>query len=295
MPEEARNAAFQAWSNKYYGGKGPKGIDWKQLLGRGQKYAEGFLRSIENTSPILPVPLRNTAAAIVCATSPLQGLQGVLQELDALPLQQIIVVVYGVPNRELPGDPGHPRAHFFILPEVTDPDVGRALGAKLAAADTLLFVDGTKRVAAGVLARFLWECDGRADIALNDLSMRKIWFHQRGGIQKLQEFLNASLNRPDLKSNSLSALPYALSRNALNTLGAATLCVPAKAHAVAIMSKLRIVAGGSAGSSAQPPYNTRVIAGDHAEAWHTAIAMRGSRLARPDRNRNRAILGDMDR
>ncbi|MBO9596414.1 MAG: hypothetical protein J7559_01135, partial [Cohnella sp.] len=241
-PEEARGAAFQAWSNMYYEGAVPKGIEWKRLLDYGQKYAAGFLAAFADARPILPVPLRNTAAAVVCATAPLQGLNRVLRELDALPIQQIIVVIYGVSIRKPPVDPDIPRVQYIVRPEVTDPDVGRALGAKLAVADTLLFVDAEKPVAAGALARFLWECDGRADIALNDLSMRK-WFHQRGGIQKLQEFLNASLNRPDLKSNSLSTLPYALSRKALDTIGAATLCVPAKAHAVAIMSKLRIVTG----------------------------------------------------
>ncbi len=270
------------------------GIGWKQLLGYGQKYAAGFLGGFADAKPILPVPLRTTAAAIVCATAPLLGLDRVLRELDALPIRQIIVVIYGVEIGELPEELASPRVLFLIWPNVTDPDVGRALGAKLAAADTLLFVDAVKPVAAGALARFLWECDGRADIALNDLSMRSIWFHQRGGIQRLQEFLNASLNRPDLKSNSLSTLPYALSRKALNTIGAATLCVPAKAHAVAIMSKLRIVTGGSAGSSALPS-DDRIVAGDHAEAWHEAIAVRGDRLGRPDRRRNRTILDNPDR
>ena len=272
----------------------PKGVEWKQLLSCGQKYAAGFLSGFADARPVLPVPLRNTAAAIVCATAPFQGLHGVLRELDALPIQQIIVVIYGVPNSRLPQGPDISRALYFVWPEVTDPDVGRALGAKLAAADTLLFVDADKPAPAGTLARFLWECDGRADIALNDLSMRSIRFHQRGGIQRLQEFLNASLNRPDLRSNSLTALPYALSRNALNTIGAATLCVPAKAHAVAIMSKLRIVTGGSSGSSAHPS-DDRIVAGDHAEAWHAAIELRGSRLGRPDRRRNRTILDNPDR
>ena len=292
--EEARSAAFQAWSGKYDEGLVPKGIEWKKLLGYGQKYAAGFLSGFADVKPILPVPLRTTAAAVVCATAPLLGLDRVIRELDALPIRQIIVVIYGVPIQELPMKTDNPRVLCLIWPEVTDPDVGRALGAKLADADTLLFADAEKPVAAGALARFLWECDGRADIALNDLSMRTIGFHRRGGIQRLQEFLNAGLNRPDLKSNSLSALPYALSRKALNTIGAATLCVPAKAHAVAIMSKLRIVTGGAAGSSAQPS-DDRIVAGDHAEAWHTAIEMRGSRLGRPDHRRNRTILEHSDR
>jgi len=297
LPEEARIAAFRAWSDKCYGGNGPKGVTWKQLLSHGRQYAAGFLQRHAEAEPILPVPLRKTAAAVVCATLPLLGLQNVLKELVSLPLRQVIVVIYGVPADKLPTIPVHPRIVVVVRPKVTDPDVGRAIGAKLADADTLLFVDGKKSVAASVLARFIWECDGRADIALNDLPMNKIWFHQRGGIPMLQEFLNASLNRRDLKSNSLAALPYALSRQALDTIGAATLCVPAKAHAVAIMSRLRIVAGGAAGNPYPSPsdkFVNRIVAGDHAEAWDTAIAIRGNRLNRPDLNRNRAILEDRD-
>lgn len=297
-PEEARIAAFRAWSDRCYGGIGPKRVTWCQLLSHGRQYAAGFLQRYADAEPILPVPLRMTAAAVVCATLPLYGLQSVLKELDSLPLRQIIVVIFGVPADKLPTIPARPHTVVVVRPEVADPDVGRAIGANLANADTLLFVDGKRPVAASVLARFLWECDGRADIALNDLPMNKIWFHQRGGIPMLQEFLNASLNRRDLKSNSLAVLPYALSRQALDTIGAATLCVPAKAHAVAIMSKLRIVSGGAAGNpfpSSPDKSVSRTVAGDHAEAWYTAIAKSGSRLKRPDLNRNRAILEDRDR
>ncbi|MFC5528508.1 hypothetical protein [Cohnella yongneupensis] len=296
--EDARAAVHRLWSNRYYSETALKRIEWKRLINLGERYGAGFLQRCADTKPIMPVPLRNTAAAIVCIRHPSGALFRALAELDALPLQEIIVVVYGVQTQPLLTEFVPPRSSVIYLSDVTDPDIGRALGAKLAVAKILLFVDGNKPVSASVLARFLWECDRGADIALNDLSMKKIWFHERGGIQKLQEFLNASLNRPDLKSNSLTALPYALSRKALDTIGAATLCVPAKAHAVAILSKLRIVTGGTVAGSARTPAGesvSRLIAGDHAEAWHTAIAIKGSRLTRPDLYRNREVLGDMDR
>lgn len=294
-PEEAKSAAHRSWSERYYAGKGPRGGGWKSLLVQGRRYAEGFLNRCGYRAPLAPVPLRRTAAAVVCATAPFRGLQRVLQELGALPLRETIVVFYGIPASQLPQDREQPTVTVVHVPEVSDPDVGRALGANLATSDTLLFVDGAKPAEAGALARFLWECDGRADIALNDVPMRHLLFRERGGAQRLQEFLNASLNRRDLKANSLAALPYALSRQALDAIGPATLCVPAKAHAVAVLSKLRIVSGGFAAAAPQGANEKTVgpvVAGDHAEAWGAALAMRGDRLKRPDLHRNRSILGD---
>lgn len=295
-PDEAKPAAHRAWSERYYAGNGPRYGGWKTLIDRGRRYAEGFLERCGIRVPLVAVPLRGTAAAIVCATAPFRALNSVLQELDALPLRETIVVLYGIPASQLPKNPPHPRVAIVHAPEVSDPDVGRALGANLATSDTLLFADGAKPAEAGSLARFLWECDGRADIALNDVPLKHLSFRERGGVQRLQEFLNASLNRRDLKANSLAALPYALSRKALNAIGAATLCVPAKAHAVAVLSKLRIVTGGAADAprGGTDKSVSPVVAGDHAEAWHAALSMRGDRLSRPDLHRNRAILEDGD-
>lgn len=295
----AKQALHRMWSERFYNSYGNAGMGkaWKRLIASGMQYAAGFMRHCGFDMSVVPVPLRGTAAAIVCTKCWNGELRGVLTELDALPLREIIVMIYGC--SELKEKPAviHPTARFIFLPEVADPDVGRAIGARLADADTLLFVSSERPAAASVLARYLWECDGRADVAISDLPLRNIVFRDRGSIAQLQEFLNASLNRPDLKSNSLTTLPYALSRRALDTIGADTLCVPAKAHAVAILSKLRIVTGGSAaerpGKRRGEPVD-RIAAGDHAEAWHTAIAVRGNRLKRPDLYRNRHVLDGLD-
>lgn len=297
---DTKQTLHRMWSERYYGSdkNALMGRAWKQLLTSGRHYAAGFMRHCARDVPVVPVPLRGTAAAIVCVTTMDGALHRVLRELDALPLHEVIVIACGISQPVATSAPVHPTASFIFAPEVADSDVGRALGARLAGADTLLFVSGEQPAPASVLARYLWECDGRADIAISDLPLRNILFRDRGSIAQLQEFLNASLNRPDLKSNSLTALPYALSRRALDAIGAATLCVPAKAHAVAILRKLRIVTGGSSGDGparARGEQVSPVVAGDHAEAWHTAISIRGSRLKRPDLYRNRDILNDLDR
>ena len=217
-----------------------------------------------------------------------------MRELGALPLRETIVVIHGVPRSALPAEPVRPGAKLLVLPDVADPDVGRALGAKLAESDILLFADGSTPAPAGLLAGFLWTCDGRADVALNDLRANGRPFRDRTDAHRLQEFLNASLNRRDLKGNSLAALPFAISRKAYDAIGPAALRVPAKAHAVAVLSGLRIATGGAV------PFEPVALsgeafgkfAGDHAEAWHTAFALRGGRLSMPDSHRARGVLDD---
>ena len=106
--------------------------------------------------------------------------------------------------------------------------MGRALGAKLTDAENLLFVDGNHHVPAETMARFLWECDGRMDVVLNDIAPRLGMFHQRNGIHRIYEFLNVSLNRADLHVNSMAVLPFAISSDAVQRLGVEVLAVPAK-------------------------------------------------------------------
>jgi hypothetical protein len=125
-------------------------------------------------------------------------------------------------------------------------------------------------------------------------------FHKRSRSSRIHEFLNVSLNRGDLRTNSLSALPFALSRHALDTLGSSALAVPVKAHALAILSGLRIGARGRAGSRAvdegsDMDGNWRKAAGDHAEAWREAMIARGSRLQFFDSIRNRRVLEDLEK
>jgi hypothetical protein len=266
---------------------------WKHVHQRGKKYAAGFMKGARIKTTISPIPLQNKAAAVVCASAGSSVLQDVLSQLKTLPLQEIVLVLCNPTDEMFSHARSYKNTVIAYLPDEVDPDVGRALGAKLTDAHTVLFVDGERAVDADLLARFLWECDGRVDIALNDLSAQMGLFHQRNNVERFHEFLNASLNRVDLKTNSMSNLPFAVSRHALNTLGPTVLAVPVKAHAIAIMSGLRIGVGGSVGSRWDKD-NWKKAAGDHVEAWKEAMNARGSRLQFADSVRNRNVLGDFE-
>jgi hypothetical protein len=298
-PERLQEAAHKNWSQYFHGGGARKETDWKVVLQRGKSYTSGFMKGVGLYTKMAPVPLRNIAGAVVCACHHSNALKNVLKQLGALPLQEIVIVLHNASDEMLSHARSYNNTLIAHFPETVDPDVERSLGAKLTSANTLLFVDGQQAVDADDLARFLWECDSRVDIALNDISARMGLFYQRAGIECFHEFLNRSLNRRDLKTNSLSSLPFALSRHALDTMGVSTLAVPAKAHAVAILSGLRIGAVGTVKSRVKHKSSVSVekwrrAAGDHVEAWREAMTAQGSRLRFADSIRNRSVLGDWE-
>jgi hypothetical protein len=298
--DRLRQAVHLRWNRRFNETTRVKEVEWKLVQQRGRKYAAGFLRGAGLSAHLSLVPLRNKAAAVVFAGTGETALQEVLLQLGALPLHEIVIVLSNPTEAMYSLSRSYGNTVIAHLPGEVDPDVGRALGAKLTDADTVLFVDGKHAVEANDLASFLWECDGRVDIALNDLSARMGSFHKRSRSSRIHEFLNVSLNRGDLRTNSLSALPFALSRHALDTLGSSALAVPVKAHALAILSGLRIGARGRAGSRAvdegsDMDGNWRKAAGDHAEAWREAMIARGSRLQFFDSIRNRRVLEDVEK
>ncbi|MFC5405515.1 hypothetical protein [Cohnella soli] len=285
------------WNKRYFDARGGAGAVWTRVRARSERYAAGYAQGAGLKVRFCLVPLRKKASAVVCAEGDEAALERVLAQLDTLPLQEIVIVAGGASDRMFTLARNRANAVIVNLPQQIDADVGRALGAKLTGADIVLFVDGQEAVAAPVLAKFLWECDGKADVALNDLSAGIGKFRNRKAAARYYEFMNATMNRTDLKMNTLSALPYALSRNAIDALGASALSVPAKAHAMAIMKGLRITIGTSAGSggrSMNPAY-WALSAGDHVEAWKEVMDARGRRLHFPDGLRNRNALGEWER
>lgn len=154
------------------------------------------------------------------------------------PLAEVIVVC----NGSVDGSSAIARrsgARVLEWPEPLGHDVGRAVGAKAAAGDVLLFIDGDMVIPASVLQAFVAEVEGGVDVALNDYSgpVHKRALH---GAVLAKHALNDLLGRPDLGGASLTAVPHAISRRALETIGADLLAVPPVAHAAAIHHGLNV-------------------------------------------------------
>ncbi|WP_221469615.1 family 2 glycosyl transferase [Cohnella nanjingensis] len=270
------------------GAAGIRALDWPAWRSAGLAFARGIRDGSGLAVALMPLALRGRAAAVVSAGSDPDALRSTLEQLSALPLEEIVVVLGEAPEALWFAARQHPNAVVTHVPQTLDPGIGRALGAKLTGEDIVLFADGSMPVPAVALASFLWRCDGGMDAALNDCASRDRLFHQRGEVPWMKEFLNMSLGRPDLKTNSLDALPFALSRTALDAVGASVLAVPPRAHAALLVKGLKVGIGGRTPRTATAE---ELAAGDHAEAWREAITAKGPRLHYQDKVRNRSVVG----
>ncbi|THF73354.1 glycosyltransferase family A protein [Cohnella fermenti] len=296
--EALRGAIQQRWQELLPSRlSGSRAQDWQACWGGAEAFGEGASRRAGVTPAYVPLVLRGTAAAVVHVGAGSRQTRSVLQTLDCLPLHEIILVCGSIPESLLGQWRQHSRATIAHFPEGVDSGIGRALGAKLAGTDIVLFLDGDQPLGAEELARFLWECDGRLDVALNDRSRNWGSFHLRDKVDWLHEFLNVTLGRADLKANTMAELPCALSRTALDEIGTERLVVPVKAHAAAVLKGLKIGSAASVGTRPSAPAGhdsanqTRLSAGDHLEAWRSAMEARGKRLYFGDKLRNRKAVG----
>lgn len=236
----------------------------------------------------IPLSFAGTAAAVVIASNERATLNSVVEELIRLPLQEIIVVLNGCSDGSFSALEHHPRLIKLSFPERLGHDVGRALGAAMTNCDSVLFVDGDLPVAAEDLAPFLLAIEQGSDVALNDITPFLPSFMKQDAVTYSKMFLNMALGRRDLLANSLTAVPHALSRKALNTLGHTSLIVPPKAHALALLHGLTVTAPHSVNvvkknrirSTNTGPANAvaGLINGDHVEALAEVMKACGTRL-----------------
>lgn len=171
-------------------------------------------------------------------------LSQLLQQLHRLPLHEIIAVINGSSDRSYQIASHTPYVKAIYYDHPLGHDVGRAVGAMASESDILIFLDGDILIQAEELLPFLQCLEEGNDIALNDLHPYLIPFHQRDGVSIVKEFLNRTLGRKDLSLNSLTAVPHALTRKAIDTIGIHHLFVPPKAQAIALMKGLKVKAVG---------------------------------------------------
>lgn len=281
---------------------GVAGLKWGAYHDIAGRFAAGFQSAIGARlhRPAL-VPTRKTIGAVVTAMNEEKAIPGVLEQLARLPLDETVVVVNGSADqtfwstRNLSGG---------IVVHVMRPlghDVGRALGAKLLRTDIVLFLDGDFPIYAEHLVPFLYAVDRGADVALNDITPFIDVFSSRDPVTIVKELLNRALGRSDLAANSMTAVPHALSRKAIETIGCPNLIVPPKAQALAIRRGLRVETAGSVDvisknrvrdkNSGRDNPVSHLIVGDHLEALGQLMSLEGARLTAADTIRNRSVLG----
>lgn len=266
--------ASDAWHN--HAATLPEQTSFAAALQAGRAFIQGYAKSAGCVPEIVPLPLRHVAAAVVCACNEEHTLGQVLVQLERLPLRDIVVVLNGTTDNSLERVLQHRGITIVYEPDRAGHDVGRALGAKMTDAETVLFVDGDMVVPAEQLAPFLFAIDRGQDVALNDLTSLLPPFAKQDEVSRIKAYLNHTLGRRDLGSNSMTAVPHALSRRMIQAVKPASLAVPPKAQMLAIQQGLNVCAPCQVDvirSNRLRPGNTgsgndvaRLILGDHLEA-----------------------------
>lgn len=243
---------------------------------------------------------RLMAVAIVSARDEQETIGAVVVELQKLPLTEIVVVANGCHDHTA----AVARRHGARVLEFDQPlghDVGRAVGAAQVLADIYLFTDGDVVLRAVELLPFLAAVADGVDVALNDLNPFASDRSKQHVVNVAKIFFNYAIGLPELGINSLTAIPHALSRRALETIGCDNLMVPPKALFLAKQAGLMVKAVASVNVISRNRWRPEVhqnpfgpldalILGDHLEALAELIRSIGPRGAFPDYDRQRAIF-----
>lgn len=159
-------------------------------------------------------------------------------------------------------------------------DVGRSIGASAARGEIILFTDGDVVIPTRELIPFVQAIGAGADVALNQYTgpTRKNHVHS---VVAAKHALNIVLFRDDLTGASLTTIPHAMTRKAIETIGIENLAIPPLAHAIGISKGLEVrlahyVNVGSRNRKRRRNEQGKnpleqLIVGDHLEAIHWIV------------------------
>ncbi len=186
-------------------------------------------------------------------------------------------------------------AKVIHLPNALGHDVGRSVGAKEAQGEILLFTDADIVIKTKDFIPLTKAVEDGVDVALNKYlgPTGKTHVHS---VVLAKHALNILVSNPKLKGASLTTIPHAMSRYAMDLIGADNLAVPPKAQAIAINKGLNVRAVHEVNVGKSNPRRGRtkgkdpiegLIVGDHLEAIDWFISKTGVRGNRSDLTRNR--------
>lgn len=234
---------------------------------------------------------------IILAQNDSETIRAVIREVQKIYTNiEVIVVCNGSKGRteKIARQEG---TQLFQIPSSVGHAEGRAIGAAHATGDLILFIHADVIISARVLKQYCLEVWKGHDVVLNAYSGSHTSRFIDSSCQA-QRLLNYILNRSDLAGSSLTTIPYALSRRALEVIGVENLIVPPKALAIAIDQGLRIKRSLEVDISFLNRKREKdtgekaneVIVGDHAEAISMLIHKRGIRGGFTDLGRRRDLL-----
>lgn len=185
-------------------------------------------------------------------------------------------------------------------------DVGRAIGAREAKGEIVLFLDGDIVMKSEELYNFIKGIQQGHEIVLNNLTW-SVYLKMRPHYTTVGKYmLNRYLNKKEFVVGSLIAIPHAISRKVIEKLGWWNLADPALFQAMAMSrgvdisdmasvdviytNKVRPVHTGTSPGSPYPKATSRIM-GDHLRALQYVIETYGNRGGFSEDNRDRAFVG----
>lgn len=283
---------------------GFKPYSLKQFLSVSDLFCKGYSHATTwNYADKLLLPTSKEVAAVVAVKDEEDTLPEVLYQLQRLPLDELIIVINGSTDNSYAIAKQARDAKIMYFPSSLGHDVGRAIGAKVAQSDVVLFIDGDLLFDAERLLPFFYAVELNHDVVLNDISPYIGPFKEWDDVTIMKEFLNRVMRRPDLKMNSLTAVPHVLTKRAILQIGYENLAVPPLAHALAIYHDLNIIAvtgvdvihGNKVRKTNVGLRNpvAEMIVGDHIEALYTLMEYEGERLGFVDQLRERSMVAKL--
>ncbi|MFH5182129.1 glycosyltransferase family 2 protein [Paenibacillus sp. TAB 01] len=250
----------------------------------------------KNHSALLRAPT-SKVSVILPVMNERKTLAAVLREVKKLKPLEIIVVANGSTDGSA-AIASKCGAKVLTFDQPLGHDVGRSIGARHAAGEILLFLDGDMVIPAAQLRPYLRAVERGVDVALNRYNgkLSRSTVHP---VVLAKHALNTVLGRPDLKGASLTTIPHAMSRQAAQTIGFEQLAVPPKAQAIAIQHRLKVKAVHLIQVGKLNPVRRRekgadplgnLIVGDHLEAINWYAKATNDRGLRSDLSRNRHIV-----
>ncbi len=240
-------------------------------------------------------------SVIISVCNEEETIGSLLSNVQKLYPKEIIIIENGSTDKTV----GICREHgvrCFSYPHPIGHDVGRAVGAKKATGEILLFLDGDIIFQPEELLPYIEACSGDVDIALNNLNPFYSHSSMIDAVSMAKAFLNRLLLLSRLRYSSLTAIPHAMKRTAAEHIGFSNLAVPPKAQAIAALKGLSIqhVQGVDVFTTNKcRKYNSsstnhveEMILGDHLEAIEFVQSVVGKRGYLYDTIRLRKFLNE---
>ncbi|MCL6456626.1 MAG: glycosyltransferase [Gorillibacterium sp.] len=254
-----------------------------------KKRSRSRSRSIVNSlTPVVSVviPVMNEARTLT---------RVILEARRVHPRTEVIVVVNG--SRDGSGELSkRTGARVVHYDQALGHDVGRSVGAYAAKGSILLFIDGDIIIPAKKLKPFIKAVERGADVALNSYS-GAVTRKKVHSVVLSKHALNILLSMPHLRGASLTAIPHALSRKAVEEIGGEMLSVPPKAQAAAALAGLNMLTVSYVEVGKTNPRKrkgrdplTNLIVGDHLEAVHYLLKLSDQRGGKSDMGRKRELV-----